>query len=338
MLPKIASKALTIATGSLFSQYFCKNKLTILMYHGVVKEPLRIQDWCFIDQQNFTRQMQYIKANYDILPLSQAVKKLHQREITEPTMSVTFDDGFLNNYEVAYPITCAFEIPITIYISTDFVDSNDTLWYCRLNQALSQTKNKIFKWQDKNVCIENNAQKSKLSSVLQRELKKLPHNDLLRELDIIIEKLGLDPRTGLDRDSPFRVLDSNTIKLMSQSKNVEIGAHTHSHSILSKLSLNQKRKEIETSIQLIEQWTNSACRTFAYPNGRTEDYDTECIDLLQTCNIETAVTANIHTNVPSTSQLELGRYGIGSSTDFNSFKLIAHGVSPLLKTYRSKNH
>lgn len=306
------------------------------MYHGVVEEPLKIQDWCFLGARSFTEQMKYLKANFDILPLSQAVKKLLKGEILNPTISVTFDDGFLNNYEIAYPITSALEIPITLYISTRFVDTHDTLWYCRLNWALSKTKNKVFAWQDVESTIENNAQKSKLSSLLQRKLKKLPHINLLRELDIIIDGLGLDSRAEIGRDSPFRLLSSDAINRMSQSKNVETGAHGHSHVILSKLSFMQKRKEIVNSIRLIEKWTESDCRTFAYPNGRSEDYDEECIDLLKTYRIKTALTAGTHANTPSTSRFRLGRYGIGSNTDFDSFKLVAHGVTPLLKTYPTK--
>jgi len=157
--------------------------------------------------------------------------------------------------------------------------------------------------------------------LLQHELKKLPHVELQNELDVIIEGLGLDAHTELDDDSPFRVLNSEVINLMSKSRLVEIGAHTHSHFILSKLSQMQKRQEIVNSIQLIEKWTESRCLTFAYPNGRSGDYDAECIDALQNCGIETALTSVAHMNSPDTSRFELGRYGIGSNTDFDSFKL-----------------
>ncbi|MGR9107601.1 MAG: polysaccharide deacetylase family protein, partial [Gammaproteobacteria bacterium] len=135
----------------------------------------------------------------------------------------------------------------------------------------------------------------------------------------------------LEQNSPFKMLNSEAIRLMAQSGNVEIGAHTHSHAILSKLSAIQKDKEILQSIRLIEKWTDSKCSTFAYPNGRLEDYDAECIRLLKDYNIEAAVTASSHRNTPETSRFELGRYGIGSNTNSRSFKLIAHGIKPLFK-------
>lgn len=306
------------------------------MYHGIVKEPLEIRDWCFLDASRFTEQMKYLKANFDILPLSQAVKRLKERGIQKPTVSITFDDGFLNNYDVVYPIISNLDIPIAIYITTGFVDTHDTLWYCRLNWALSNTERKYFEWREIGAALESADQKSQFSTLLQNALKKLPHVELQNELDMIIEGLGLDPHTKLDGDSPFQVLNSEAINLMSKSRLVEIGAHTHSHSILSKLSLMQKRQEIMDSIHLIEKWTESRCLTFAYPNGRPADYDAECIDALQECGIETALTTTAQMNDPRTSRFELGRFGIGSDTDFELFKLIVHGVTSLLNTYGSK--
>lgn len=126
------------------------------------------------------------------------------------------------------------------------------------------------------------------------------------------------------------MLDSEVIRLMSHSGNVEIGAHTHSHAILSKLSPIEKQEEILHSIRLVEKWTESKCRTFAYPNGRSEDYDAECIKLLDNYNIENAVTANSHRNTPETSRFELGRYGIGSKTKKSPLELFSYGVTTLL--------
>ena len=319
-----------------FFRCFFKNRLIILMYHGVVNEPLSVPDWCFIGSQDFLEQLRYLKANFDVLPLSQAVNKLQAGNIQNPTVSVTFDDGFLNNYEVAYPITSKLQIPITIFVSTQFVDTNRTLWYCRLNMALSKTRKKHVIWRGVRYSIENVSQKSKLSSLLQRELKKMTHVALLDETDKIIAALGLDADAELDPKSPFKVLSSEAIRLMSQSGSVEIGAHTHSHAILSRLEPDEKREEILNSVRLVENWTNSSCKAFAYPNGRFEDYDAACIQLLRDHHIENAVTGNAHSNVPATSRLELGRYGIGSDTALGSFKLLVHGITPAVKRFGSK--
>ena len=326
---------MNIIRRSLYQCLF-KNRLIILMYHGVVIEPLTVSDWCFIGSRDFCEQMQYLKANFDVLPLSQAVSKLQAGDIRNPTVSVTFDDGFLNNYEVAYPITSKLRIPITIFVSTRFVDTNRTLWYCRLNSALSKTRNKHLTWKGRRYPIENGSQKSNVSSLLQRQLKRMAPVAMLQETDKIIDLLGLDAAAELDPQSPFRILGSETIRLMSQSGKVEIGAHTHSHAILSKLEADEQHKEISKSIRLVENWTGSLCRTFAYPNGRIEDYDAACIQVLRDHHIETAVTGNAHSNVPATSRLELGRYGIGSGTDLGSFKLLVHGVTPALKRFGSK--
>ena len=55
-------------------------------------------------------------------------------------MAVTFDDGFLDNYEVALPILARYGVPATFYLMVDAVDSGTPPWYCRLNRAFRTTQ------------------------------------------------------------------------------------------------------------------------------------------------------------------------------------------------------
>src|SRR4051812_4798560 len=75
--------------------------LTIVMYHGVAASEMPVPDWCFIDRELFRTQMEYLRRHFRILPLSTAIDRLEAGTIEEPTIAVTFDDGYQNNYDVA---------------------------------------------------------------------------------------------------------------------------------------------------------------------------------------------------------------------------------------------
>ena len=100
---------------------------------------------------------------------------------------------------------------------------------------------------------------------------------------------------------------------------VEVGAHTHTHAILSRLSPREQRSEIERSLQIVGEITGRPCQGFAYPNGLASDYDGETIRLLRAAGVRFAVTAMPGANDAATPALELRRHGVGPDlrpTDF----------------------
>ena len=300
------------------------DRLIVLMYHGITDHPLEVPDFCFLSAAVFDAQMAYLKENFNILPLYDALIKLKGNKIDKPTIAVTFDDGFQNNYECAYPILKKYGIPATIFLSTQLIDTDHTLWYCLLNQAISKTKRKIINWNGEEYNLQTLHNKIMASNTLQQSLKEFPHQQLLSELNQIIKYLfnGSDPETNTNTE--FKILNSSTIRKMQKTRLIEFGSHTHSHAILSKLSKPEQEKEIQESIAITEKITQERCRLFSYPNGRPEDYKEETIKLLKRNNIEAAVTTIAGDNTYSTNPYELRRYGVGSSMSLDRFKILVH--------------
>ena len=87
------------------------------MYHGVVRKPLAVPDWCFISEQNFSRQMEYLHRNFKVVSLTQAAEDLRENRINEPTAVITFDDGYQNVCDVAYPLLSRLGLPATVFLS-----------------------------------------------------------------------------------------------------------------------------------------------------------------------------------------------------------------------------
>ena len=83
-----------------------KNKLTILIYHQVLEnpDPMRPSE---PDAEKFRWHMKLIRDYFNPLPLDVAVKQLLRGDLPANTVCVTFDDGYLNNLEVAQPILAA---------------------------------------------------------------------------------------------------------------------------------------------------------------------------------------------------------------------------------------
>ncbi len=308
----------------LFQSLAYRDELTILMYHGIIRDPLRVEDWCFVDEGSFSMQMEYLKKHFSIVSLSEAVRRMKNREITHATAVVTFDDGYQSNFDVAFPILCKERIPATIFLATGLMNTDDTVWYCRLNLALSTTQKDSMEWNGSRFDLSTLDLKARASAAIQDRLKKLEHPKLMATVRRMILELGDEPDRAIAIDSPFRMLNNKAIGEMAGSGLIEFGAHTHHHSILSHLSDGERESEIRRSIDAVYELTGQPCRYFAYPNGRVEDYSGEAIRDLKTCGIQAAVTTISGPNDKVTPVMELRRYGIGAHLPMAEFQLMVH--------------
>jgi peptidoglycan/xylan/chitin deacetylase (PgdA/CDA1 family) len=312
----------------LLHRTFFRKKLTILMYHGVVRTPLDVPDWCFVSESNFARQMDYLSRHFRVVSLGQAAQELRADRISEPTVVITFDDGYQNVHDVAFPILTRHKLPSTVFINTAFINTAKTVWFCLLNQAIADTKQSEFSWGYEVFDLSNTASKARSSGRLQGLVKRLPHEELLEKVTEIREELGIQTTMEVAADSPFRMLDNKSIAAMSASGLVEFGAHTATHTILTRVDEARARQEITSSIEDTQRLTGKPCRLFAYPNGQPGDYNAAMVEFLANSGIEVAVTTRDGASTMSTPPLELCRYGVGAGLSMLPFILRVHHLLP----------
>ncbi len=118
--------------GKLFEEIFplypgLKNIKIILLYHRVVTEtPKGLYDpGLFVTASTFEMHINEIKRLFKIVPLENIIQS-NGRE--GRLCAITFDDGWIDNYEVAFPIIKKYQIPITIFISPETIGSNLFFW------------------------------------------------------------------------------------------------------------------------------------------------------------------------------------------------------------------
>ncbi len=274
----LAHCAAGLGLPPLLHRVLFKNQLTILMYHGVVRASPPVADWCLITREAFGRQMDYLSQRFEVLPLVDAATVLASGAIRCPTAAITFDNGYQNNFDVAFPILRERELPATIFLNTGLVGGDQTVWFGRLNTALARTDKKSVAWRNMHYDISFPAARA---AAWQAALKELEHEELLRQSADLIETLGSVPDWPVEPQSPYRMLDRESIQTMADSGLIEFGAHTYTHTILTRVSPQTAREEIEMSVRAIQELTGKPCRVFAYPNGRAEDYDDKAMENIE---------------------------------------------------------
>ncbi len=258
----------------------------ILAYHRVLpqKDPFAIG---LTTTDVFEKQIIALRKYFKIIPLSKLIMDITTNKVEPNSLCITFDDGYSDNYQHAYPILKKYDIPATIFLSTDFIGNNSVLWFDRVLQVIKNTKVSsihINEISDKNFDLKGIKQKTLAVNEILELLKGYEPD----KRDSIIDKLAESCETTLSKENELML----TWKQVNQMWNdgIEFGAHTKSHPILSKLDETDLINEIVGSKEDIELKTNKSVQVFAYPNGRTTDYDERSIKILEQAKFLGAVT------------------------------------------------
>ncbi len=99
------------------------DRASILMYHSVGEDNASFT----VSAAVFEEQLRYLtKHDFSIVPLSELVTRLEQGRLIAKTICLTFDDGYRNNYEVAFPLLQRYGIPASIFLTTGLLGQSLT--------------------------------------------------------------------------------------------------------------------------------------------------------------------------------------------------------------------
>lgn len=100
-----------------------RNTFTILVYHSFSKEK---DDKPGVGINNFEQHIKYMRKNYHIDSLRNIIDSLKTgKRIKYNTIAITIDDGYLDNFKVAYPIIKKYGVPVTIFIATGYIENEE---------------------------------------------------------------------------------------------------------------------------------------------------------------------------------------------------------------------
>jgi peptidoglycan/xylan/chitin deacetylase (PgdA/CDA1 family) len=253
----------------------------------------------------FREQMEVLRERFCVSFLHELVERAAAGDVPANAVAITFDDGYRDNYDYAYPILRELSVPATIFLVTDAIDGNRLIWHDRVFDALDRTSADRVVFEGKALPLGALAQKhAALAEVLSflRNAAPPARDD---GIDSLLEQLGIvtPPTEGWDK------LNWDQIREM-RANGVCFGAHTLDHPILSRVSEAEARRQIHESKERIASELDTPVTDFAYPNGRSVDFDATTKRILGEEGFRCAVTTIGGANDASSDPFTLRRVGM----------------------------
>jgi peptidoglycan/xylan/chitin deacetylase (PgdA/CDA1 family) len=272
----------------------------------------------------------FASKDYEFISLDDLYDILKGNIIKKKFVVFTFDDGYEDNYSVAYPVFKKYNIPFAIYICSSFPDKRANLWWYALKE-LTDTNIKLeFEYHKKFFTIRTSTLNEKKSAY--REIRKLILDLNGMEQVVFIDNLFKKYDIKIEKYVDKFALSWNQIKTMSQDKLVTIGAHTENHYNLKELDTAIMLKEINKSKEKIEVMIGKKVEHFAYPFGSKNEASTREFNIAKSIGFKTSTTTrcgNIH--LGHNKKLEsLPRISPGPNSESPLPSLYVNGLVPAL--------
>ena len=295
-------------------------KGVVLMYHEIAEDGDDVEAWTVVRRADFVRQMDYLRAKFDVVSLSHAIARMAQPDSSSRPMAVvTFDDGDRGNRDVLLPVIEQLDLPVTIFVATGQVQNQRSYWFDRLINAL-QTDAPVTVTLPPPSAVSgviNDTRGARNWAGIQRllsSLKELEPNTRERVVDDIVKNMPRHDR----RSRGIAPLAIDDIRELAGCPLVTIGAHSHCHNILTQLDRQAAFDSAARSKELLESWTGCRVNYFAYPNG---DFNEAVISAVKAAGFEAAVTTSPRPWTRGEHLFTLPRLGVGRYDSFDVFKV-----------------
>lgn len=287
--------------------------VNIIAYHRVVADIEKAEREAIygivISSATFRRHCELLSKNYDVVALETARYFLDgKRQASRPLAVITFDDGYLDFYEEAFPVLNELGLPATMFLPTDCIGQNQPLAHDRIFWLLKQAGSKSGAIADALLRagltshIAKEFTNSRNLSRLTDKLVYLPNE--LREK--VIAELEKELGDFADYPRNYQLLNWEQVGEMAR-KGISFGVHTANHVVLPLEDKAVMETEIVASKTELERRLGKKVTTFAYANG---EYNAKIKEFVANAGYEIAVTTEKKINRPGADLLALGRISL----------------------------
>ena len=228
------------------------------------------------------------ESGFDVISLDEAHFRLIEGEYRNPFVCFTFDDGYRDTLEHAYPVFHRHGLPFAVHVPTDYPDGRGDLWWLALEKVVLNVSDLEAKIDGglRRLSCATPAEKDGAYRRLYRWLRSIDEVDARAFVRELCTKSAVDC-SRLCTDS---MMTWPQIRRLAADPLVTIGAHTRRHYALAKLTFAEAHAEMEESVRRIEREAGKPCRHFSYPYGDAESAGPREFAIARELGLKTAVT------------------------------------------------
>lgn len=296
---------------------FAKKKQLNAFYHGVVNQDSTAIFPRHITKEQFEQHLKYLSRKFNIISMDEMFE-MYQQNITpdKHTLTVSFDDGYLNNLENALDIIEKYKVKTTFFISgicvenPDYIMWSDILSFARHFSSEVIIDGKTF---DKVGKFELYNQELNISA--SDYIKQLPFEQREKSLAGMISSHNLLEKMKELPEEYWKLLNGNQIKTLASSEFVDIGSHGHLHYNLGNISVDSAIKDMKKSKDILSNLLDKNIDMLSFPDG---SYTKEVMDEAEKMGYTKQIAVSYMHPSDVNDKRIINRWGVSSTTTYET--------------------
>lgn len=202
---------------NLFGHYDSPDGILILMYHRINDE---LPEHNLVTRtKEFDKQLKFIydhNQNYEVISLKELeddFKSVLKRKTPKTKVIITFDDGYMDNYENAYPILKKYGFTATIFLTTGLIGTNGSF-----DRYKHLSKPDMLDWQQVEKMFKDDISFG-AHTMTHPHLPELSYDEQLKEIKGSLDHINTFLPTGERLSTfcyPYGEYNKDTLKIMEE--------------------------------------------------------------------------------------------------------------------------
>lgn len=280
-----------------FVRSYFEGMMTIFMLHRVYPfEPNKLSpnESMKVSPEFLERFIIELKAQgYEFISLDRVHDILQNGEKVKKQIVFTLDDGYKDNYEIAYPIFKKHNVPFAIYITTSFPQNQAILWWYAIEDLIIAHDEIVLDDGRRFECTTKK-QKEEVFFHIRELILKFKNESFLDSLNQLFSYYKID---WFAKNKELCMSWEQIIEI-SKDPLCSIAGHTKNHIALNQLPIDDAKMEILEGNRLLEEKIGKKIEHFAYPFGSRVEVGRREFDLVKSLGFKTATTTRRGTIYP----------------------------------------
>jgi peptidoglycan/xylan/chitin deacetylase (PgdA/CDA1 family) len=206
------------------------------------------------------------RSSADLISLDEMHRRMTHHDFSNRFVCITFDDGYRDTRDFAYPVLKKYEVPFAVYVATGFADRVGEMWWLALEAVIAKNELIGLRLDGRDQWFEcRNADEKQ--AVFEHIYWWLRRRETEEELRQVVRELAARFHVDTSNYCKDLCMTWQEISELAADPLVTIGAHTVNHVILSKVTGTVVRSELENSRAVIEAALGVRPQHLAYPVG-----------------------------------------------------------------------
>jgi len=281
----------------LFKRLPLQNKLIVLNYHRIRTDDPGFStvfddDVFTITTSQFALQVKWLKQHTRLFSEKELITTFNSKEKPSlPSVFITFDDGYRDNFTLAYPILKENNVPATFFITTKLIETRRVGWWDMIAYIVKKSPRTSVEYGMQRFSLTNGRREA--IDFFHQKMKVEKYEKTRHLVEDLAEIFEVEPPAADIQDQELLTWDQ--IKIMSEDV-VTIGSHTHSHRVLSTLAPTAQKEEMVLSKLILEQKIGQGISSIAYPVGGFEHFTVESLTIARECGYQLGFSCDTGVN------------------------------------------